>query len=98
MIAGKYFITPHAVRQFQKRMAWNMSYKEALAEIIKGLKYNIKSIKPNQSGAAIIRVDGKWKFRAVVRGNAVVTILKSGRCRRYETDQRRRTSEHHPTH
>ena len=98
MIAGKYFITPHAVRQFQKRMAWNMSYEEALAEIIKGLKYNIKSIKPNQSGAAIIRVDGKWKFRAVVRGNAVVTILKSGRCRRYETDQRRRTSEHHPTH
>jgi len=98
MIAGKYFITPHAVRQFQRRMAWNMSYEEALAEIIKGLKYDIKSIKPNQSGAAIIRVDGKWKFRAVVRGNAVVTILKSGRCRRYETDQRRRTSEHHPTH
>ncbi len=98
MIAGKYFITPHAVRQFQKRMAWNMSYEEALAEIIKGLKYNIKSIKPNQSGAAIIRVDGKWKFRAVVRDNVVVTILKSGRCRRYETDQRRRTSEHHPTH
>lgn len=85
MIAGKYFITPHAVRQFQKRMAWNMSYEEALAEIIKGLKNNIKSIKPNQSGAAIIRVDGRWKFRAVVRDNVVVTILKSGkggaRCR-----------------
>jgi predicted fused transcriptional regulator/phosphomethylpyrimidine kinase len=85
MIAGKYFVTPHAVRQFQKRMAWNMSYEEALAEIIKGLKYDIKSIKLNHTGAQIIRVDGKWKFRAVVRDNVVVTILKSGkggaRCR-----------------
>ena len=85
MIAGKYFITPHAVRQFQRRMAWNMSHEEALAEIVKGLKYDIKSIKPNHTGAQIIRVDGKWKFRAVVRDNVVVTILKSGkggaRCR-----------------
>ncbi len=85
MIAGKYFITPHAVRQLQRRMAWNMSYEKALAEIIKGLEYDIKSIKPNHTGAQIIRVDGKWKFRAVVRDNVVVTILKSGkggaRCR-----------------
>ena len=85
MIAGKYFITPHAVRQLQRRMAWNMSYEKALAEIIKGLKYDIKSIKSNHTGAQIIRVDGKWKFRAVVRDNVVVTILKSGkggtRCR-----------------
>ncbi|HPP53903.1 MAG TPA: hypothetical protein PK777_13200 [Thermoguttaceae bacterium] len=79
MIAGKYFITPHAVRQFQKRMAWNMSYEEALAEIIKGLKYDIKSIKESPTNATIIRVHGKWKFRAVVRDGVVITILKSGK-------------------
>lgn len=82
MIAGEYFITPHAVRQFIKRMAWNMTYKEALAAIIKGLENDIKSIKENHTGAKIIRVDGKWKFRAVVRDNAVVTILKSGKGKR----------------
>ncbi len=79
MIAGEYFITPHAVRQFVKRMAWNMTYEEALAAIIKGLENDIESIKENHTGAKIIRVKGEWKFRAVVRDNAVVTILKSGK-------------------
>jgi len=79
MIAGKYFITPHAVRQFQRRMAWRMTYEEALAEIIKGLKYDIKSIKESPTNATIIRVNGKWKFRAVVRDGVVITILKSGK-------------------
>ena len=79
MIAGKYFITPHAVRQFIKRTAWNMTYEEALAAIIKGLGNDIKSIKENHTGATIIRVKGKWNFRAVVRDNVVVTILKSGK-------------------
>lgn len=85
MIAGKYFIKHHAVKRFREHMAWHLTYHEALGEIIKGLKHDIKSIKPNHTGAQIIRVDGKWKFRAVVRDNVVVTILKSGkggaRCR-----------------
>lgn len=98
MIAGEYFITPHAVKQFIRRMAWNMTYEEALAAIIKGLGRDIESIKSNPTGATIIRVKGEWKFRAVVRDNAVVTILKSGRCRRYESNQRRGASKHHPAH
>lgn len=79
MIAGRYFVTPHAVTQFQQRMAWNMTYEEALGAIVRGLKYNVKSKKKNHTGATILRVSGKWSFRAVVRENAVVTILKSGK-------------------
>jgi len=79
MIAGKYFIKHHAVQRFREHMAWNMSYREALGEIIKGLEHDIKSIKPNHTGAHIIRVEGKWKFRAVVRDGVVITILKSGK-------------------
>lgn len=37
MIAGDYFITPHAVRQFQSRIAPWMTYEQALAAIIREL-------------------------------------------------------------
>ncbi len=76
MIAGIYFVTPHAVKQFRKRMAWRLTYEQAQAEIIKGLKNSIHSRKDNYTWAQIIRVKGKWSFRAVIRGNVVVTILR----------------------
>lgn len=86
MIAGRYFITPHAVRQFQARIAPWMSYEEALAVIIKGLKYDAKPPKAMESNAYYIRVKGEWNFRAVVRDGerqpVVITILRSGRGKR----------------
>jgi hypothetical protein len=89
-IAGAYFLTPHAVEQFRNRMAWRMSYEDALAAIIKGIAEHGEEPTPalNDSGAYIIRVKkGPFRFRAVVDPrrregdkSAVVSILygKSG--------------------
>jgi hypothetical protein len=38
MITGDFFITPHAVRQFQNRIAPWMNYEQALGAIIRELR------------------------------------------------------------
>ena|SRR5690554_2294879 len=83
MIAGDFFITPHAVRQFQKRIAPWMSYEQALGTVIRELR-GIKKVRSTMNGKAYyIRVNGKWQFRAVIREGeylpAVITILRSGK-------------------
>ena len=96
MIAGKYFVSPHAVQQFQRRMAWNLSYEQALGEIIKGIKYGKCSEKPNHTGATIIRVRGEWNFRAVVKDEVIVTILKSGKGCKNAKNHGRKEAENNP--
>jgi len=83
LIAGDFFITPHAVRQFQDRIAPWMSYEQALGAIIRGL-HNTEEFRPTINGKAYyVRVDGEWQFRAVIREGdflpAVITILRSGK-------------------
>jgi hypothetical protein len=83
MIIGQYFITPHAVNQFRRRMAPRMTYEQALGAIIKGLRDNVHSSHLNfNTGATVLRVKGDWQFRAVVKENVVTTILKSGKPKR----------------
>lgn len=83
LIAGDFFITPHAVRQFQDRIAPWMSYEQALGAIIRGLR-NAEELRPTTNGKAYyVRVDSEWQFRAVIREGeflpAVITILRSGK-------------------
>ena len=83
MIAGDYFITPHAVRQFQTRIAPWMTYEQALAVIIRELS-DAGELRPTMNGRAhYVRTNGEWRFRAVIREGriqpAVITILRGGK-------------------
>lgn len=96
MIAGNFYITPHAVRQFQKRCAPELSYNQALGAVIRGLRENGGPPKLCSNGTAcVIRVaGGQCNFRAVIDPRrregplpVVATILpgktsKGGRRRR----------------
>ena len=83
MLSGELFITPHAVRQFQSRIAPWMTYEQALGAVIRELRGG-KELRPTGNGKAYyIRTKGEWEFRAVIREGeiqpAVVTILRSGK-------------------
>jgi hypothetical protein len=83
MFAGELFITPHAVHQFQSRIAPWMSYEQALGVVIRELR-GVKEFRPTGNGKAYYaRTKGEWEFRAVIREGeiqpAVVTILRSGK-------------------
>lgn len=83
-VQGSWFVTSHACRQFQGRIA-PLSYEAARQAILHGLVETTAAPKPLQSGAGVmIRVRRPYAFRAViVRGKgplpAVATILKSGK-------------------
>ncbi|HEX3047940.1 MAG TPA: hypothetical protein VHY08_24525 [Bacillota bacterium] len=86
MLAGELFITPHAVRQFQTRIAPWMTYEQALGAIIREL-HGVKEFRPTVNGKAqYVRTRGAWEFRAVIGEGegrpSVVTILRSGKGRR----------------
>lgn len=85
MIAGDFFITPHAVRQFQSRIAPWMSYEQALAAVIRELR-GVREFRPTMNGKAYyVRTNGEWQFRAVIAEGdgdakpAVITILRGGK-------------------
>ena len=84
MLAGEFFVTPHAVRQFQKRIA-PLSYNEALAVIIRGTStVSVDRYSVTSNGVALcIRVSEPLAFRAIVNEGAgaqmaITTILRSG--------------------
>ena len=78
MIQGNYFITPHAVESFQQRID-DLPYEAARTRIIEMLS-KARSAKHDKHGRGLIlRVREKGcNFRAIVKGNTVVTILRSG--------------------
>lgn len=96
MIAGRYFVTPHAVKQFRARIAPRLSYDQALGAIIRGLEETESEPKPCHSGKAVyIRVRRPYAFRAVIAPGegelpAVITILRSGKGRGRSSQQRAR--------
>lgn len=87
---GNYFITPHAVRKFQERVA-RLPYDEVVSLIAKALSAApVKKHGVTQNGRAmVIRVTDPLDFRAVIVPGqtpqfpqpAVVTVLKSGKPR-----------------
>lgn len=93
MFAGEFFITPHAVRQFQSRIAPWMSYEQALAAIIRELR-GAGEFRPTMNGkACYVRTNGEWRFRAVIREGeykkgavkpAVITILRGGKGKKHQ--------------
>jgi hypothetical protein len=83
MIVGRYFITPHAVRQFIARIAPQLGYEAARAAIIEELAHHVRAAVRLSSGAVSLRCrGGRYTFRAIVSGEsegvapAVVTILR----------------------
>lgn len=81
---GKYFVGPHAVRQFQRRIAPRLSYEEARRAILEGLENTASTPRPAQCGVGYyLRVRRPYSFRALIgpgKGElpAVITILRSG--------------------
>lgn len=66
MFAGDFFITPHAVRQFQSRIAPWMTYEEALSTVIRELR-GAKDFHITENGKArYVRTRSQWQFRAVI--------------------------------
>ncbi|HEX6940905.1 MAG TPA: hypothetical protein VF158_15920 [Longimicrobiales bacterium] len=98
MIAGRFFVTPHAVERFRQRIAPHLTYEQALGAIIRGLDATDSERRPAQSGTRYyIRVRRPYAFRAlIVPGEgplpAVATVLRSGKGRggRRKRDGRRR--------
>lgn len=95
MFAGDFFITPHAVRQFQSRIAPWMSYEQALGTVIRELRDAGEWHSTENGRAQYVRTTGQWQFRAVIMPGegtsqpVVVTILRGGK------GKRRRRSESH---
>ena len=90
MFVGDFFITPHAVHQFQQRIAPWLNYEQARHIIITELNAALDTAERHltENGKAYyIRISGDWQFRAVfVPGEgdakpAVITILRSGKGR-----------------
>lgn len=88
MIAGRYFVTPHAVRRFQERIAPWMSYSQALGTIIRCLEETTCRPTPlHHEPGLMIRVRRPYNFRAVIKPSeegapVVATILRSGRAQK----------------
>lgn len=87
MIAGAYFVTPHAVHQFQQRIA-DLPYEAALAAIIHGCQsVPADQARPLTNGQGVyLRVTtGPHLFRAIILAGepapAIVTICRSGKSR-----------------
>jgi hypothetical protein len=76
MIAGKYFITPHAVHRFILRICPYMDYNQALAAIIKSIDIcnNVPTL-TEKYNAHYLRVDTLHRFVAVIENEVVATIL-----------------------
>jgi hypothetical protein len=85
MFTGDFFITPHAVRQFQRRMAPYLSYEQALGVVIRELRTAGEFHVMENGKARYVRTNGEWRFRAVVAEGAgdakpaVITILRGGK-------------------
>ncbi len=84
MVWGRYFITPHAVQQFQARVA-RLEYTECIRVIADALEAApIERHAVTYNGTAMrVRVRKPFHFRAIiVPGDplpVVTTILKSGK-------------------
>lgn len=87
MIAGRYFVTPHAVHRFRERIAPGLTYDQALGAIIRGLEEATSEPRPAHSGTGYyVRVRRPYAFRAlIVPGDgsfpAVATVIRSGQGR-----------------
>jgi hypothetical protein len=82
-IGGDVFVTPHAVRRFQERIA-PLQENHALAAIIHSLASPNVSVRPTQNGRGVaVRTKAPYRFRAfvmppVIPGDlpAVVSIMR----------------------
>ena len=96
------FVTPHAVRQFQKRIH-ALAYDDALTAILVGLKMDSVTPKCSQNKISdYVRVWGRknarYDFRAVIKCDesglpVVVTILRSGKTKASKAGQRIRAKQ-----
>jgi hypothetical protein len=85
ILTGDFFITPHAVRQFQRRMAPHLSYEQALGVVIRELRTTGEFHTTENGKARYVRTNGEGRFRAIIAEGgddakpAVITILRGGK-------------------
>ena len=79
---------PHAVCQFQSRIAPWMSYEEALGTMIRALRGARDFHVTGNGKTRYVGTAGEWQFRAVIADGAaeglpvVITILRGGKGRK----------------
>lgn len=85
MIVGRWFITPHAVEQFQRRFGGSFQYNIALSELIK-LTSEAHFVKDIHDRVELWRTGKPHRLRLIVSRRMpgmkqLVTVLKgSNRC------------------
>ena len=65
MIAGKWFITPHAVRRYIERADRRCTYEQALAELVR-LSESARPIKETSPGVWLYRTGKPLRLRLTV--------------------------------
>lgn len=82
-VAGRWFITPHAVNQYRQRFARRLTYEDALAELIR-LSEAAHYVKETHAGAQQWRGPKPGRLRMIVQPNpepllpTLVTVLPFG--------------------
>jgi len=79
-IAGPWFVTPHAVRQYQTRARRRCGYEQALGELVR-IAERARRVKPLPTGAVLYRTGRPDRWRLVVREDGpgspqLVTVLR----------------------
>lgn len=80
MVSGKFFFTPHAVRQFIRRYVPHLRYEVALASLIRQSEFARFSRVCQHGNADVWRAPRPSRFRMVIRHGegelpTVVTVL-----------------------
>ena len=80
MIAGKWFITPHAVKRYQRRCNGHSKYENALGELIR-LSEQAHYVKDKHPGIELWRTGKPHRLRMIVSTRReglpqLITVLK----------------------
>ncbi len=96
-LGGRLYVTPHAVRRFQQRIAC-LEYDQALAAIIHGLAkpYAMRFAHERRDGVPVINlaVVGKYQFIATIVPNPDPALLPAVVSIRYGTKGGNRKPEY----
>ena len=80
MIAGRFFVTPHAVRRFIERIDPRLTYEQALAELV-GCSERVRRVKELSPGVWLYREGRPRRLRFIVAINGhgapqLLTVLR----------------------
>ena len=79
---GRFFVTPHAVRQYQRRVRPELGYEDARAELI-AISERARYVRPARDGCEVWRTPRPERLRLIVgpgKGPLPALITVETRC------------------